>query len=133
MAEATRVDYVEYSPGVKDVAMLGDLRVDLANVEIHCLSEGITHRGILGEFEDRRLDLGNYWGEYAKNNKMLVMIAIGVRDRLLKISHRDLEDFTEASTSSSGVGTVFHSRRSSMHRIEPLGTRMAIKILWICD
>jgi len=106
LADARRVGYVEFPPGVKNILMFGDVKLGLASDEIRRVSEQITHRGIIGEFKDRRLQWDGYWQEYARTVKMPVMAAIGDRDGLFQASQNDLETFTTAFTTSPKVETV---------------------------
>ncbi|KAJ9606704.1 hypothetical protein H2200_008712 [Cladophialophora chaetospira] len=107
LAEARRVGYVEYPPGVKDPIMFGDPNQGFATPELRRISEQITQRGLVGEFEDRRLQWDNYWTEYAKQVKVPVMAAIGEHDRLFEASQKDLYNLTSAFTASPKVETVF--------------------------
>ncbi|EXJ58499.1 hypothetical protein A1O7_05925 [Cladophialophora yegresii CBS 114405] len=107
MEEARRLGYVEYPLGVKDMVMFGDSELGLASPHIRGISDEITHRGILVEFEDRRFHWDDYWKDYAKLVKIPLMAAIGERDGLFKASYEDLKDFTEAFTNSPRVETVF--------------------------
>ena len=60
LAEARTLGYVEYPPGVKDIVMFGDAGLELASRGLRRVSEEITHRGLVWEVEDRRLQWDNY-------------------------------------------------------------------------
>jgi pimeloyl-ACP methyl ester carboxylesterase len=107
MAQARRIGYVEYPPGVKDIVMFGDASLGLATPNIRRISDEITHRGLVEEFQDRRFHWDNYWKDYAQLVKIPLMAAIGERDALHKASYDDLKEFSAAFTTSPKVETVF--------------------------
>lgn len=107
LAEGRRTGYVQFPPGAKDILMFGPVELGLATGEIRRISEQITHRGLFGEFEDRRLQWDNYWSKYAKQVRVPVMVAIGERDGLFQASQKDLYNFTGKFTASPKVETVF--------------------------
>jgi pimeloyl-ACP methyl ester carboxylesterase len=106
IAEARKVGYIEYPPGVKNKIMFGDPKLGLASDEILRISEEITQHGLVGEMEDRRFQWDAYWQAYARAVKMPVLAAIGERDGLFQASQRDLESFSSNFTNSSKVETV---------------------------
>lgn len=107
LTEARRVGYVEYPPSVKNIVMFGNVKLGLSCPEMCRISEEITHRGVIGEFEDRRLQWDEYWTKYAGEVKIPMMAAIGERDGLFQASPKDLSKFTGAFTNSPKVETVF--------------------------
>lgn len=107
LAEAGRVGYVEFPPGVKDILMFGQAKFGLATEDIRRISEEITHRGLVAEFSDRRLQWEDYWLDYAKDIKIPLLAAVGDRDGLFHASADDLREFTKAFTNSPKVETVF--------------------------
>jgi pimeloyl-ACP methyl ester carboxylesterase len=107
LAEARRIGYVEFPQGAKDAIMFGDVKYGLASEHMRRISETITHRGLVGEFEDRRLHWDNYWHAYAGKVKVPVMAAIGERDGLHQASEKDLREYTSWFKAASKVETLF--------------------------